>query len=581
MNPAPSGRDWELFLHFLELAQGFTLLFLVCPSSSHAEGAREACTAYLQGQGRALQALPPPSLDDLPGLAGRLVNLASSTHEQALWVSLYPTPEETAKTDLAAWDAALRRTLAGLNQGRNLLALRHDCPVILAGTHALMALCPSSAPDLWSIRSSVIQLGVDSPSLERSELSPHLEAVDAPPAGLADAERALESARHYRHQPGKELECLRYLVRAAEALDGRGRVEKLNKVLKEAVEIANMGNFTDDPGEVSAQFNDLAQCLRNAARLAEAESLYRRALTIGEESYGPNHPTVGVFLSNLADLLRTTNRSAEAEPLSRRALAIAETNYGPNHPTVAIRLNNLALLLKYTNRMAEAEPLFRRALAIAEASYGPNHPNVAIYLSNLASFLTANNRLTEAEPLIRRALAIDEASYGPNHPNVSIRLNNLANLLNGTNRLAEAEPLLCRALAIDEASYGPNHPNVAIRLYNLGTLLYKTNRLAEAEPLFRRALAIDEASYGPNNPELAFELSSLALLLKDTGRLEEAEPLLRRACEIRANFRAQNGYPLSSWATTIRNYRSVLQELNWPPEKIEEALRPFEDPPVA
>src|SRR5262249_44587795 len=50
--------------------------------------------------------------------------------------------------------------------------------------------------------------------------------------------------------------------------------------------------------------------------------------------------------SNLAELLRATNRLEEAEPLYRRALAIDEQSYGPNHPAVATVLNNLAELLQ-------------------------------------------------------------------------------------------------------------------------------------------------------------------------------------------------------------------------------------------
>src|SRR5208337_309288 len=65
------------------------------------------------------------------------------------------------------------------------------------------------------------------------------------------------------------------------------------------------------------------------------------------------------------------------ERLYRRALAIDEQSYGPDHPTVAIRLNNLAQPLQATNRLAEAEPLLRRALAIDKKSYGLDHPDVA------------------------------------------------------------------------------------------------------------------------------------------------------------------------------------------------------------
>ena len=76
-----------------------------------------------------------------------------------------------------------------------------------------------------------------------------------------------------------------------------------------------------------------------------------------------------------------------SESLIRRALAIGEASYGPDHPTVAIRFNNLAQLLQDTNRLGEAEPLMRRALAIGEASYGPDHPHTLFLRKKLEILL--------------------------------------------------------------------------------------------------------------------------------------------------------------------------------------------------
>jgi tetratricopeptide (TPR) repeat protein len=244
------------------------------------------------------------------------------------------------------------------------------------------------------------------------------------------------------------------------------------------------------PGPTVRLMNQLGLLLNKKALHVEAEPLMRRALSIDEKNFGPDHPRVAIELSNLAELLRATNRHVEAEPLLRRALAIGEESRGPDHPDFAIRLNNLAQLLQDTDRLDEAEPLMRRALAIDEKNFGPDHPRVATELSNLAELLKATNRLVEAEPLIRRALALGEKSFGPDHPTVAIRLVNLASLQQITNRLDEAEPLMRHALAIDEKSFGPDHPEVATDLINLASLLQATNRLDEAEPLTHRAIAI-------------------------------------------------------------------------------------------
>jgi tetratricopeptide (TPR) repeat protein len=292
----------------------------------------------------------------------------------------------------------------------------------------------------------------------------------------------------------------------------------LEPLAQHALAVAHAADAAGIAEPTARLFNELGVLFDAKADYAQAETLKRRALAIGETSYGPDHPNVAIRLNNLARLLQDTNRLAEAEPLMRRALAIGEESDGPDHPNVAIRLNNLASLLYDTNRLAEAEPLMRRALAIDEKSYGPDHPNVARDLNNLAVALKETNRFAEAEALYHRALAIDEKRLGPDHPKVAVRLNNLAQLLQATNRLAEAEPLMRRALKIDEKSYGPDHPDVARDLNNLGQLLRATNRPAEAEPLYRRALAILEKSLGPDHPWSVGARNNLAGLKAALGK---------------------------------------------------------------
>ncbi len=74
-------------------------------------------------------------------------------------------------------------------------------------------------------------------------------------------------------------------------------------------------------------------------------------------------PDVARILSNLAELDRVRGRYAEAEPLYKRALTIWEKAVGADSPDVALGLNNLAALYDAQGRYAEAEP---EASAISE-----------------------------------------------------------------------------------------------------------------------------------------------------------------------------------------------------------------------
>jgi len=157
---------------------------------------------------------------------------------------------------------------------------------------------------------------------------------------------------------------------------------------------------------------------------------------------------------------------AEAEPLYRRALSIRERSLGKEHPDVAQSLNNLALLLHDTNRMDEAELLYRRALSIDENSFGKEHPNVATDLNNLALLLKATNRKGEAEPLMRRMAMIFikfTSITGHQHPCLEDAMKNYAVLLQqmGYNREQVVTRLRELYLGIAEKAPGPNYPNTA------------------------------------------------------------------------------------------------------------------------
>ena len=175
-----------------------------------------------------------------------------------------------------------------------------------------------------------------------------------------------------------------------------------------------------EPDSTGRLLNNAGLYLKSRVLLSEAKSVLERALHIGEQSYGPEHPTVAIRLSNLALVLKDLGQPADAQPLLERALHIDEQCYGPEHPTVAIRLGNLATVLQDLGQPAEAKPLLENALHIGEQSYGPDHPTVAIRLSNLALVLQDLGQPADAKPLLERALHIDEQSYGPDHPTVAV-----------------------------------------------------------------------------------------------------------------------------------------------------------------
>ena len=341
----------------------------------------------------------------------------------------------------------------------------------------------------------------------------------------------------------------------AELYHDQGRYADAEPLFKRALTIREKALGPDHP-DVATTLNNLAELYHDQGRYADAEPLYKRSLAILEKALGPDHPDVATDLNNLAELYRDQGRYAEAEPLYKRSLAIKEKALGPDHPSVAASLKNLAGLYRNQGRYAEAEPLSKRSLAIYEKALGPDHPDVATALSNLAALYDDQGRYAEAEPLYKRALAIDEKALGPDHPVVATYLNNLAALYWNQGRYAEAEPLLKRSLAIREKALGPDHPDVAQSLNNLAALYYYQGRYADAEPLYKRSLAIYEKALGPDHPNVAATLSNLAEVYRDQGRYAEAEPLFKRSLAIREKALGTNHTDV---ATTLHNLALVYR----------------------
>ena len=338
----------------------------------------------------------------------------------------------------------------------------------------------------------------------------------------------------------------------------KARFAEAEPIYRRALTIVENGLGTDDQ-TVATCLNLLGLLLNETGRHGEAEQYLRRALTISTARFGPDHSEVGGILVNLANALQGLHRTVEAETLYSQALAIFEEKKGRDGPETASILSNIADILRDANRLDEAESLYVRALKIDENSYEPHRANVSKRLTKFAHLLERTNRASEAEPLYRRALAIDEANLGPDDPNVAADLATLALLLKTMNRLDEAGLLCRRALAIYESKLGPDNPKVAVVLLLLAGLLKTTNRPDEAEPLYRRALAIDEASYGPAHPNVATDLNKLAELLQGTNRIAEAEPLYRRALAIdEASF----GPDHSQVAIRLSNLSLLLRQAN-------------------
>jgi tetratricopeptide (TPR) repeat protein len=280
-----------------------------------------------------------------------------------------------------------------------------------------------------------------------------------------------------------------------------------------------------------------ADYLRERSQYKQAESLYERALRIGEQVLGREHPDLAGLLDGLAWVFLRQGKYEQAELMFQRALRLQdqEQGRGPQPLLTARLLNGLACLYWTQGRHGQAELMFQRALRLQDQEQGrePQPLLTAKLLNNLAELYSEQGKYAQAEPLFQRALHIQEQTMGLQHPNAVYPLDGLAALYYRQGKYESAARLYQRALQIWEQAAGPQHLLIADLLNGLADVYTEQEKGEQAEALYRRALRIREQELGREHPRVADVLNGLAMLSLHRGNDEQAEVLFERALHIR------------------------------------------------
>jgi len=286
----------------------------------------------------------------------------------------------------------------------------------------------------------------------------------------------------------------------------------------------------------SAQDQDLAEVLQKAAlylfergRYEQAESLDQRALRIGQQIWGTEHPQVASTLCDLAYLYDAQGKYKRAESLFERVVYLWEHVWGPTHPALERPLRGLGTIYWKQGKYEQAERAYRRAYAILDQEAEPMY--AAMILNGLGTLAFERGQDVQAERFYQRAIERVQ-QLDPEHPDLAIPLNNLAELFLKQGNYEQAQELYQRALRIWQHTLGETHPHVAHPLDGLAQLYTRQGKDEQAEPLFQRALSIRERQLGQYHPETAHVLSDLAILRRQQGRVGESISLAERALQI-------------------------------------------------
>ena len=237
-------------------------------------------------------------------------------------------------------------------------------------------------------------------------------------------------------------------------------------------------------------------------------------------------------MNDYAALLGTLKAPAEAETLQREAIAIGQQVLGPGTLTVANLTNNLAVTLTSLGRHADAERAFREAFEQHLALLGENHWRVRNIARNIGRILDLQGQYDEALLWMDRAIAAGTNTIGSEDVGIEGIRAQRAWILFRLGRRAEALEAVTRAVSALEQMKDPNDGHaLAMSRVLLARMLARTGRPDQAEPPARAALAWFER-WGRDHPAYADAECELGRAQVLQGAIPEGRATLERCLPI-------------------------------------------------
>jgi tetratricopeptide (TPR) repeat protein len=264
----------------------------------------------------------------------------------------------------------------------------------------------------------------------------------------------------------------------------------------------------------------------SAARQFEiARDLFKPAL-------GSDHSQTLTSMNNLAVCLDNLGRHAEALTIREEILPIQKAKGGTDHVDTLRCMLNLGNSYFRMGRPADALKQFEETLALATAKLGADSAVAMSASSNLATCLEALGRNDEALKLREESLEQAKAKQGADHPDTLAKLNNLANSYNAVGNKDKALALRVEAVALRKASLGPEHPDTLMTMHNLANSYHDLGRYGDALKLREDAVGLARAKLGEDHPMSLALISGLAssyiALDRDSEALALIDDFLRR-----------------------------------------------------
>ena len=335
-----------------------------------------------------------------------------------------------------------------------------------------------------------------------------------------------------------------------------------------------------DHWEVAASLLGLAHILVESGSRdeAEVESVLREALSMHKRLYGEGDRATALCMVDLGRALYAWRRLDEAETLCRKAIEMEERVLGGAEP---LTLGVLGNILTDKGNVAESEAFFRRSVA-AYRNKKPGTWRLAGGLCSLANFLRDKREFDEAEALYREALEIAQRVIRPDHAGMMWPVIGLTTLLQARGDNAAAATVLENHLDASRRELSEGNPAVTVAVRVLAWCYIESSRFDQVETLWNQHLDKCRDELGEDDPAMIAAVNAAGTFYFQTARHDLAEPLLREVCEKRKRVLGEEHTDtldsLETWLLTLNAQGKTVEARRRAAELIDLRQRRIESP---
>ena len=493
-------REWQRLRRQFELAADPWLGFVFCPAQGAAAVLRQRTEFMLRYRAKQLRCIVPGSPTELKDLMPRLFEILPQA--ECVWVEAIAVDGPLSTDEVGPWAGAWDWLMLRLNERRDALRRRLKGALVFAVHPSWKPEVRDAAPDLWSVRSLVLDFAgrKSGDQIERLPASELTSGVDDDADYAADVQDALAAVRRLAATSSPDPRSLgRLHMRAANALLATDRAGDAARHAEQALvtlqgqSMRLRAQALMVAGRVKQADNDVGAARHH---LEEAVDLWRSMLDEkGETPQGLRD--LSVSLGGVGDIHRSAGELAAAKTAYEESLALrrrllettGETPHG---------LRDLSVSL---NKVGDVHRSAGHAEA-AEAAYGES--------------LALRRRLLETTgetPQGLRDLSVSLDNVGDVHRSA------------GDAEAAEAaygESLaLCRRLLETMGETPEGLRDLSVSLGKVGDIRRSAGDMTAAKAAWQESLAIDRRLVGTMG-ETPQSLRDLSISLSRIGDLHEA-----------------------------------------------------------